>query len=120
MRKENLYVEYQGGRTWSHARTIEASCGNQLFCRACTDVLLKLEFTRTHSLCTVEMQCNRNSGDQVQSLDHLHPGIQNESTYQLPNTIILKTDCYCTQREEDMPPFFNYELTAMLTSLFSL
>ena len=57
--------------------------------------------------------------DQVRSLDHLNPGIQVEKrkVHIHPNHLFYRL-ITIAQREEDMAPYFGYELTAMPTSLF--
>ena len=53
--------------------------------------------------------------DQVQSLDHLHPGIQvDKKKVHINPTLLFSRLIAIVQREEDMAPFFNYELTTIL------
>lgn len=56
---------------------------------------------------------------QVRSLDHLHPGIQvDKKKVHINPTLLFSRLIAIVQREEDMAPFFNYELTTIPTSLF--
>ena len=57
--------------------------------------------------------------DQVRSLDHLHPGIElDKKKVHVNPTQLFSRLIAIVQREEDMVPFFNYELTTIPTSLF--
>lgn len=56
---------------------------------------------------------------QVRSLDHLLPGIQvDKKKVSISPTILFSRLIAIVQREEDMAPFFEYELTTIPTSLF--
>ena len=49
----------------------------------------------------------------------LQPGIRVEKKkININPTLLFSRLIYVVQREEDMAPFFNYELTTILTSLF--
>jgi hypothetical protein len=65
----------------------------------------------------VEASIKRN--DQVRSLDHLHPGIKvdKQKINIHPNHLFYRRIAIA-QRDENMAPYFDYELTAMSTSLF--
>ena len=55
----------------------------------------------------------------MKSLDHLYPGIQvDKEKVQINPTLLFSRLIAIVQREEDMIPYFAYELTAFLTSLF--
>ena len=57
--------------------------------------------------------------EQVKSLDHLYPGIQvDKEKVQINPTLLFSRLIAIVQREEDITPYFNYELTAIPTSLF--
>jgi len=57
--------------------------------------------------------------DQVRSLDYLQPGIQVEKKkVNINPTMLFSRLIAIVQREEDMASFFEYELTAIPTSLF--
>ncbi len=57
--------------------------------------------------------------DQVKSLNHLQPGIQIDKEKCLINpTTLFSRLIAIIQREEDLSPYFCYELTAFPTSLF--
>ena len=57
--------------------------------------------------------------DQVRSFEYLQPGIQVEKKkININPTLLFSRLIAVVQREEDMAPFFNYELTTILTSLF--
>ena len=55
----------------------------------------------------------------TKSLDHLYPGIQvdKQKVHIHPNHLFNRL-LAITQRENNMAPYFEYELTALLTSLF--
>jgi len=56
---------------------------------------------------------------QVKSIDHLYPGVQiNRKKIHIDPNILLYPLIAIVQREEDMRPFFDYELTTIPTSLF--
>ena len=55
----------------------------------------------------------------VKSLDHLYPRIEvDKEKVQINPTLLFSCLIAIVQREEDMIPYFAYELTAFLTSLF--
>lgn len=56
---------------------------------------------------------------QIKSLDHLYPGVQiNKKKIHIDPNILFFRLIAIVQREEDMRPFFDYELTTIPTSLF--
>ena len=56
---------------------------------------------------------------QVRALDHLHPGITvGKKRVHINPTLLFSRLIAIVQREEDMAPFFGYELTTNPTSLF--
>ena len=56
--------------------------------------------------------------DQVRSLNHLQPAIQIEKKIYIDPMKLFSRLIAIVQREEDMIPYFSYELTAIPTSLF--
>ena len=57
--------------------------------------------------------------DQVRSLDHLHPvNTVKKKKVHINPTLLFSRLIAIVQREEDMAPFFDYELTTIPTSLF--
>ena len=57
--------------------------------------------------------------EQVRSLDYLYPGIQvDRQKFHINPTLLFSRLIAIVQREEDMTPYFDYELTAIPTSLF--
>ena len=57
--------------------------------------------------------------EQVRSLDHLYPGIKvDKKKVNINPTILFSRLIAIVQREEDMAPYFDYELTTVPTSLF--
>jgi len=56
---------------------------------------------------------------QIKSLDHLYPGIQiDKDKVHINPTLLFSQLIAIVQREEAMVPYFDYELTAIPTSLF--
>ena len=57
--------------------------------------------------------------DKIRSLDHLYPGIQiDKQKAHINPTLLFSRLIAIVQREEDMSPYFEYELTTIPTSLF--
>ena len=57
--------------------------------------------------------------EQVRSLDHLYPGIKvDKKKVNINPTILFSRLIAIVQREEDMAPYVDYELTTVPTSLF--
>ena len=77
--------------------------------------------TKIHSqldnVSIIDASIKRN--DQVRSLEYLQPGIQVEKKkININPTLLFSRLIAVVQREEDMAPFFKYELTTIPTSLF--
>lgn len=57
--------------------------------------------------------------NRLNSLDHLYPGIQvDKEKVQINSILPFSRMIAIVQREEDTTPYFDYELTAIPTSLF--
>ena len=65
------------------------------------------------------LEASIKKSEQVKSLDHLYPGIQvDKDKIHINPTLLFSCLIAIIQREEDITPYFAYELTAFPTSLF--
>ena len=65
------------------------------------------------------LEASIKKSEQVKSLNHLYPGIQvDKEKVQINPTLLFSRLIAIVQREEDITPYFDYELTAIPTSLF--
>ena len=65
------------------------------------------------------LEASIKKSEQVKSLNHLYPRIQvDKEKVQINPTLLFSRLIAIVQREEDMIPYFDYELTAIPTSLF--
>jgi hypothetical protein len=95
---------------------LTASDGDGINCNKTEEVGVHIH-RKIDNMSTVEASIKRN--DQVRSLDHLHPGIKvdKQKINIHPNHLFYRLIAIA-QRDENMAPYFDYELTAMSTSLF--
>ena len=69
------------------------------------------------NVCAIEASIKRR--EQVRSLDHLYPGVKiDKKKVTINPTLLFSRLIAIVQREEDMVPFFDYELTTIPTTLF--
>ena len=95
---------------------LTSSDGDDVNCHKTEEVGAHIE-KKLDNMKVVEASIKRS--DQVRSLDHLYAGIQvgKQKVHIQPNHLFYRLIAI-VQREEDMAPYFGYELTAMPTSLF--
>ena len=69
------------------------------------------------NVCVIDASIKRR--EQVRSLDHLYPGVKiDKKKVTINPTLLFSRLIAIVQREEDMVPFFDYELTTIPTALF--
>ena len=95
---------------------LTSSDGDDVNCHKTEEVGAHIQ-KKLDNMNVVEASIKRS--DQVRSLDHLYAGIQvdKQKVHIHPNHLFYRLIAI-VQREEDMAPYFGYELTAMPTSLF--
>ena len=93
-----------------------ASDGGGINCNKTEEVGVHIH-RKIDNMSAVEASIKRS--DQVKSLDHLHPGIKvdKQKINIHPNHLFYHL-MTIEQRDENMAPYFDYELTAMPTLLF--
>ena len=95
---------------------LNAADGTGVNCDETEKVGMKIH-KQLDNVSVVDASIKRN--DQVRSLDHLLPGIQvDKKKIHINPTLLFSRLIAIVQREEDMVPFFCYELTTVPTSLF--
>ncbi len=104
------------GRLRSLSSGLTATDGDSVNCDRTEEVGAKIQ----HQLDNVGvMEATMKRSEQVRSLDHLYPGVQvDKKKIHINPTILFSRLIAIVQREEDMGPFFDYELTTIPTSLF--
>ena len=95
---------------------LTATNGDGINCDQTEIVGAKIQKT-LDNVTVLEASIRRN--EQIQSLDHLYPGLKvDKQKVHINPTLLFSRLIAIVQREEDMVPYFNYELTTVPTSLF--
>ena len=103
-------------RLRSLASGLTASDGDGINCDKTKEVVLKLQ-KQLDNISVLEASIKRS--EQVKSLDHLYPAVQvDKQKVHINPTLLFSRLIAIVQREEDMSPYFDYELTSMPTSIF--
>ena len=92
---------------------LTATDSDDVNCHRTEDVGAKIQ-QQLDNVCVTEATIKRS--EQVKSLDHLYPGVQVDKKKIYIN--LFSRLIAVVRREEDMQPFFDYELTTIPTSLF--
>ena len=104
------------GRLRSLSSGLTAAEGDGINCDSTEEVGAKIQM-KLNNVSVTEASLKRK--DQVCSLDHLQPGIQiDKKKYHIDPMNLFSRLIAIVQREEDMIPYFSYELTTIPTSLF--
>ena len=103
-------------RLRSLSSRLTATDGDGINCDKTEEVDMKFQ-KQLDIVSVVEASLKRS--EQVKSLDHLYPGIQDDRQKVHNNpTLLFARLTAIVQREEDITPYFDYELTPMPKSLF--
>ena len=95
---------------------LTAADGDKINCDCIEEVGASIQ-RKLNNICVTEASLKRN--DQVRSLNHLQPAILIEKKkYHIDPMKLFSRLIAIVQREDDMIPYFSYELTAIPTSLF--
>ena len=95
---------------------LTATEGDGINCHKTEEIGRKLQ-KHLDNISVLEASIKRS--EQIKSLDHLYPGIKvDKEKVHINPTLLFSRLIALVQREEDMLPYFDYELTAIPTSLF--